>query len=142
MLLDPVSCGYGVLINQAMTSEFFGTDQDAAAMALVIESWLIKYNKMNAPKYLMGESFGTMRASVLANVLMGGPTFYNRACTGIGLNGIIVMGSTLISDPTLMPLVEGSIENSVLNLPAMALWENTLLITQELWEAQAKRRWA
>ncbi|MEY8365584.1 hypothetical protein AALA22_08060 [Anaerovoracaceae bacterium 41-7] len=120
VLLDPVTCGYGVLIDPKAASEFFGTDQDAAAMALVIEQWLIKHHRMNAPKYLMGESYGTQRASVLVNALMCGPTFQNKACTGIAINGIILMGTILPADPSLHALVEGSMEDCVLNLPTMA----------------------
>ncbi len=120
VVIDPVTCGYGVLIDQAAAPKFFGIDQDAAAMALVIERWLTKHHRMNAPKYLMGESYGTLRASVLANALMGGPTFPNRTCTSIAIDGIILMGTVLTVDSSLNPMAEGSIENSVLNLPTLA----------------------
>lgn len=120
VVMDPVTCGYGVLIDPAAAPEFFGVDQDAAAMALVIEKWLTKYKRMNSPKYIMGESYGTQRAAVLANALMGGPTFPNRTCTGIAIDGIILMGTFLIADSSLLPMAEGSIENSVLNLPTLA----------------------
>lgn len=120
VVMDPVSCGFGVLIDPAAAPEFFGVDQDAAAMELVIEQWLIKYGRMTSPKYIMGESYGTQRAAVLANALMGGPTFTNRTCKGIALDGIILMGTILISDPSLMPMFEGSMEHSVLNLPTLA----------------------
>ena len=39
VVIDPVTCGYGVLIDQAAAAEFFGIDQDAAAMALVAAIW-------------------------------------------------------------------------------------------------------
>lgn len=120
VVMDPVTCGYGVLIDPAATPEFFGVDQDAAAMELVIEQWLIKYGRMTSPKYLMAESYGTQRAAVLANALMGGPTFTNKTCKGIALDGIILMGTILIADSSLMPLFEGSMEHSVLNLPTLA----------------------
>lgn len=120
VVLDPVTCGYGVLIDQSAAPEFFGVDQDAAAMALVIERWLVKYGRMNSAKYLIGESYGTLRASVLANALMGGPTFTNRACTGISIDGIFLMGTVLTSDSSLNPMAEGSMESSVLNLPTLA----------------------
>ncbi|NCF00161.1 S10 family peptidase [Emergencia sp. 1XD21-10] len=120
VVMDPVTCGYGVLIDPSAAPEFFGIDQDAAAMALVIERWLIRYNRMNAPKYIMGESYGTLRASVLVNALMGGPTFPNRTCTGIAVDGIILMGTVLTADSSLNPMAEGSMENSVLNLPTLA----------------------
>lgn len=47
VLLDPVTCGYGVLIDPKAASEFFGTDQDAAAM----EDCVLNLPTMAATRY-------------------------------------------------------------------------------------------
>lgn len=120
VLIDPVECGYGVLLDPAAAPEFFGGDQDAASIALVIEQWLIRNDRMNAPKYIMGESYGTVRACLLANALMGGPTFPGKRDVGIAVSGMIFMGTALAVDGSLHPLMESSIENCVLQLPTLA----------------------
>lgn len=120
VLIDPVECGYGVLLDSAAASEFFGNDQDAYSVALVIEDWLNRNGRMNSPKYIMGESYGTMRGSILANALMGGPTFPGKTDVGIAVNGMIFLGTFLIADSTLSPVAESSIEDSVLHLPTLA----------------------
>jgi len=120
VLIDPVECGYGILLDPAAGTEFFGCDQDAASLALVIEDWLIRNDRMNAPKYIMGESYGTMRACLLANALMGGPTFPGKRDVGIAVSGMIFMGTILAVDASLHPAMDASIENCVLHLPTLA----------------------
>lgn len=122
VLIDPVDCGFGQLLDPAAGGQFFGVDQDANSIALVIEKWLLRYGRMNAPKYIMGESYGTLRASLLPNFLMGGPTFPNMACTSIAIDGIILMGCALDVDVAMNPnpMLQKTMEPSVLHLPTIA----------------------
>lgn len=115
VLIDPVETGYGILIDEEPETkkQFFGIEQDAYSIALFIEKWLIKYNRWDSPKFLISESYGTVRSSVLSNMLMGG-TKIGRLI-GIPLNGIIMLGSALT-------IYEGQqyVERSVIELPTMA----------------------
>ena len=45
---------------------FYGVDQDIDAFTEFITVFLSKYGRWNSPKYLFGESYGTMRAAGLA----------------------------------------------------------------------------
>jgi len=96
VFIDPVGTGFSHIIEPGMPENFYGVDQDAESMAQFIEKWLIKNNRWNSPKFLIGESYGSQRASVLPRALMGGVT-YSGIMRGITLDGIIMLGTTLES---------------------------------------------
>ena len=58
-------------------------DEDANAFARFIARFISKYNRWNSPKFIFGESYGTTRSAVLANLLAGGQD--------IDLNGVILL---------------------------------------------------
>jgi carboxypeptidase C (cathepsin A) len=87
-------------------------------MAQFIEKWLIKNNRWNSPKFLIGESYGSQRVSVLPRALMGGVT-YSGVMRGITLNGIIMLGTTLES-PLKKLTSEAKLERAVSLLPTLA----------------------
>ena len=129
VLIDPVETGFGRLISPAAAEEFFGVEQDAMSFVLFIEDWLTRYGRWNSPHFLCGESYGTLRSAVLADMLMGGVAV--RRFTGISLNGIIMMGSTFHIDTFYEPIY---IEPSVLNFIsyAAANWYHHELNTVKL----------
>src|SRR5690242_13017844 len=47
----------------------YGVDGDGKAFAQFITRFLSRYGRWNSPKYLFGESYGTTRSAVLANIL-------------------------------------------------------------------------
>lgn len=94
VFIDPVGTGFSVPLNGTDPKTFWGVDEDAEAIAQFIELWLSEYGRWNAPKYLLGESYGSIRASVLPRALMGGP-LYTGLMRGITLDGIILLGTTL-----------------------------------------------
>lgn len=67
--------------------EFYGVDQDAHAFAQFITEFLTEYGRWNSPKYLFGESYGTTRSAVLANVL--------TTEQSVDLNGVILLSQIL-----------------------------------------------
>ncbi|TAN24386.1 MAG: peptidase S10 [Acidobacteria bacterium] len=74
VFVDAMSTGYSRIIRKdeggAGTPEmFYGVNQDAGAFAQFIMKYLSKNNRWNSPKYLYGESYGTVRSEVLANML-------------------------------------------------------------------------
>jgi hypothetical protein len=62
--------------------------EDARSIADFIQTWLTDNKRWNSPKYLVGESYGTTRACLLAEVLS------NRF---IALNGIVLTAAVLDS---------------------------------------------
>jgi carboxypeptidase C (cathepsin A) len=92
VFIDPIGTGYSRLLPAGKAEDFYGVTQDARATAEFIQAWLSANGRWNSPKYLMGESYGTVRASVLANTLMGGPFSPTATLGGATLNGVIILG--------------------------------------------------
>jgi len=115
VMIDPVGTGYARLLNDAAASKYYGIEQDAAAVARFIEHWLTRHDRWQSPKYLLGESYGTLRCGVLAEALMGGPTTGEGRVLGIAVDGVLLLGSAMLGgrEPE-------RVEPSVLALPTWA----------------------
>lgn len=95
VLIDPPETGYARLYGEETGDSFFGIEQDAAAMAEVILMWLRKYGRTGSPKYLAGESYGTVRICYLLKELAGGPLSSCARLNASAVNGVIMMGTAL-----------------------------------------------
>ncbi|WP_281543110.1 S10 family peptidase [Maribacter aestuarii] len=84
VMIDPVGVGFSRPIGNAEWKDFWGVDQDIRSIGLFIEQFLIKTEKMNAPKYLLGESYGTFRNAGLVKYLQD---------KGIAMNGVIMVSA-------------------------------------------------
>ena len=94
VFIDPVGTGWSKVVGKGVNADFWGVDEDADTVAQFIELWLSEHGRWNAPKFVMGESYGSVRAAVLPRALMGGP-MYVGLMRGITLNGVILLGTTL-----------------------------------------------
>ena len=94
VFIDPVGTGWSKVVGKGVNADFWGVDEDADTIAQFIELWLSEHGRWNAPKFVMGESYGSVRAAVLPRALMGGP-MYVGLMRGITLNGVILLGTTL-----------------------------------------------
>lgn len=68
----------------------YGVDGDGHAFAQFITQFLSKYGRWNSPKYLFGESYGTTRSAVVANLLTNEDN--------VDLNGVILLSQILSFD--------------------------------------------
>ena len=107
VFIDMPGTGFGRLIGKDAGLAFWGVDQDASAYARFIARFISKYNRWNSPKYLFGESYGTTRSAVLAEILQ------NRK--DIDLNGVILL-SQIFNFTT---DIDGPGENPGVDLPYM-----------------------
>ncbi|MGC6330317.1 S10 family peptidase [Rhizorhabdus sp. FW153] len=94
VLIDPPGTGYSRVLSNGKTTDFYGVEQDAGAMVQVVEQWLSRHGRINAPKYLVSESYGTVRAAVMAQMMAGGPTQTGRM-DGLTLNGVVLLGQAM-----------------------------------------------
>ncbi|HEX7947915.1 MAG TPA: hypothetical protein VF495_24830 [Phenylobacterium sp.] len=118
VFVDPVGTGWSRVIGKGAPADFWGVDEDADTIAQFIELWLTEHQRWNAPKYVMGESYGSIRAAVLPRALMGSP-LYTGVMRGITLNGVVLLGTTL--DPMgVPPDPDLALTRQALLLPAMA----------------------
>ena len=84
VFIDMPGTGFGRLTGKDAGKAFWGVDQDAEAFARFIARFVTKYNRWNSPKFLFGESYGTTRSAVLANLLENDKS--------IDLNGVMLLG--------------------------------------------------
>lgn len=92
VMVDPVSTGFGLLLDEDGEKCFYGIDEDAEALVMFISRWLSRYGRWNSPKYLVGESYGCTRAATAASVgCSGGPSRSHA----IAFDGLVFIGNTV-----------------------------------------------
>jgi carboxypeptidase C (cathepsin A) len=87
VFIDPIGTGFSYTADPDKEKDFFDVDKDISSVAGFIRSFLTKYKRWPSPKYLTGESYGTLRAVGLLNYL---PNEY-----GIRINGVVLISSAL-----------------------------------------------
>lgn len=113
VMIDPVGTGYSRLLPAGKPEQYYGVEQDARSIVQFIEAWLTKHRRWNSPKFLVGESYGTVRAAVVARQLAGGPFSAAGRLVAIPLNGLIMLGQSL-------NMSSSDEARFVSNLPSMA----------------------
>jgi carboxypeptidase C (cathepsin A) len=88
VFLDPVSTGYSRAVPGESPSQFHGYLEDVESVGEFIRLFVTRHERWASPKFILGESYGTVRASGLAGWLQG------RA-PGMYLNGIILVSSVI-----------------------------------------------
>ena len=84
VMMDPVGTGLSIPVGEAKFKDFWGVDQDIRSISLFITQYLINHNRMNSPKYLLGESYGTFRNAGVMKALLQ---------QGIALNGVVMVSA-------------------------------------------------
>lgn len=87
VMIDPVGTGISRAIGKAKDKDFWGVDQDIRSVSNFIKQYITLNERWNSPKYLLGESYGTLRC--------GGVTNFLQRNMGIELNGVILVSSVL-----------------------------------------------
>ncbi|MFN8580798.1 MAG: hypothetical protein U0163_07480 [Gemmatimonadaceae bacterium] len=87
VFVDAISTGYSRTAPGVSSAQFHGQDGDIRAFGEFVNSWLSTYNRWSSPKYLIGESYGTIRSAGLAREL--------QQRHGVDLNGIVLVSSLL-----------------------------------------------
>lgn len=120
VMIDPPGTGYARLLNNAAAEKYLSVEGDAAACALLIEAWLVRYDRFHSPVYIMGESYGTIRAPEVAANLMGGPTYGNLRDIAVPVAGTITIGNAGWDTHNILTGEPDLPDESVLGLPAYA----------------------
>jgi carboxypeptidase C (cathepsin A) len=87
VFIDPVSTGYSRPAEGQKAHEFHGFKKDIESVGDFIRLYTTRYNRWLSPKFLIGESYGTTRASGLSGYLLERHGMY--------LNGIILVSAVL-----------------------------------------------
>ena len=86
VFIDAIGTGYSRPVGDAKGKDFWGVDQDADAFSKAIMRYATKNSRWNNPKFLFGESYGTLRSAAVA---------YQLQDRGMALNGVILLSSIL-----------------------------------------------
>jgi carboxypeptidase C (cathepsin A) len=93
VFIDPVSTGFSRPAKGEDKKQFHGYDEDLRSVAQFIHDYATKYGRWNSPKFLIGESYGGLRAAGLSGELQDRYHMY--------LNGIVLV-SAVVDFQTLM----------------------------------------
>ncbi|WP_155255634.1 S10 family serine carboxypeptidase-like protein [Bradyrhizobium elkanii] len=113
VLIDPVGTGWSRTAKADDAKNFYGVRQDAVAIAKTIALYLSHTGRISSTKYLLGESYGGLRAIKVAKALQQD-------------QGVIISGIVMLS-----PLLEGALQfgasrfalGASLQLPTLAAAE-------------------
>ena len=94
VFLDALGTGWSRLAEDVDPKKVFCTDGDADAFARAICAWLTESGRWSSPLYLFGESYGTIRNSVLMRLL---------GERGVQLTGVVMLSAVLNTVPLLCP---------------------------------------
>ncbi|MBA0125442.1 peptidase S10 [Haloechinothrix sp. YIM 98757] len=87
VFIDPVSTGYSRAAQGKKPKEYHGFTADITSVGEIIRLWVTRNGRWLSPKFLAGESYGTVRAAGLAEHLQ---TKY-----GMYLNGLMLLSSVV-----------------------------------------------
>ncbi|HLX23370.1 MAG TPA: hypothetical protein VKR38_08515 [Usitatibacter sp.] len=86
VFVDAISTGFSEAVTPNVNRTFWTTDADAAVFRDFVIRYIAVNNRGASPKYLFGESYGTPRSAILANLLES---------AGTSLTGVVMQSSIL-----------------------------------------------
>lgn len=109
IMIDPVGTGLSRPVGDAEYKDFWGVDQDIKSISSFIHQFLIENNRLNSPKFLLGESYGTFRNAGVMKYMQD---------EGISFNGVIMVSAVFDLRYLLFP--PNDILPYILHLPTYA----------------------
>jgi carboxypeptidase C (cathepsin A) len=94
VFVDAIDTGYSRVAPGIDNAQFHGQEGDIRAFGEFVAEYLDSYNRWPSPKFLIGESYGTIRSAGLSQEL--------QSRHGIELNGVVLV-SALLTYQTLSP---------------------------------------
>ncbi len=113
VMIDPIGTGWSRAAKADDAKHFWSVRSDADAMAKAIALYVARNNRASSPKYLLGESYGGLRAAKVARAL--------QRDQGIAVSGIVMLSPLLEGWLTFGD--DGSALRAALQLPSLAAAE-------------------
>ena len=110
VFIDPVSTGFSRVVEGGKPGEYHGFAKDLESVGEVVRLWTTRNGRWMSPKFLAGESYGTLRAAALAQHL--------QSRYGMYLNGIALI--SMVLDMGTIRFNEGDDRPYALFLPTYA----------------------
>jgi carboxypeptidase C (cathepsin A) len=105
VFVDAVDTGFSRVMPGVDNQQFHGQSGDLRAFGEFLNVYLTTYSRWPSPKYLIGESYGTIRSAGLAREI--------QERHGIELNGIVLV-SSLLTYQTLSPAPDNDVAYAAL----------------------------
>jgi carboxypeptidase C (cathepsin A) len=89
VFIDPIGTGFSrsLVAEDKAKKLFFTPEADVQYLSRIIYDWLVKNGRLNARKYLVGESYGGFRGPRI--------TYELQSNLGVGLNGVVLVSPYL-----------------------------------------------
>ncbi|MEQ8208207.1 MAG: peptidase S10 [Lacipirellulaceae bacterium] len=87
VFIDPVSTGFSRPAKGEKKNQFHGYDEDLKSVGQFIHDYTTKYGRWGSPKFLLGESYGGLRAAGLSGRLQDRYHMY--------LNGVVLVSAVV-----------------------------------------------
>lgn len=87
VFIDPVSTGYSRPVEGEDKKQFHGYEEDLRSVGQFIHDYVSEYGRWGSPKFLIGESYGGLRAAGLSGTLQRRYHMY--------LNGIVLLSAVV-----------------------------------------------
>jgi carboxypeptidase C (cathepsin A) len=88
VFIDPASTGYSRVLPGTVPESYFSVAADGQQATAFIFAWLTQHGRLSSPAYVLGESYGTIRAAEVAAQLAELPQ-------PILLQGVVLMGQAI-----------------------------------------------
>jgi carboxypeptidase C (cathepsin A) len=88
VFIDPASTGYSRVLPGTTPESYFSVASDGQQVTAFISAWLTQHKRLSSPAYLLGESYGTIRAAEVAGQLAELPQPIPPA-------GVVLMGQAI-----------------------------------------------
>ena len=82
VFIDPAETGFTRVLPGGKRADFYTAYGDAKSVAQFVEAWIKANGREASPKYVLGESYGTIRAALMAGEL----------AKTMPLDGVVLMG--------------------------------------------------
>ncbi|WP_260928433.1 S10 family serine carboxypeptidase-like protein [Novosphingobium sp. 9] len=88
VFLDPPGTGFSSLSASADARFYHSVAGDADAVAQLARNWLAAHGRSKAPIYILGESYGTIRAAAMVDAL-------HTQDAALNIRGVVLLGQAL-----------------------------------------------
>lgn len=117
VFIDAVSTGFSRIVGKGEGKDFWNVDGDVEAFGKFITRYVTVNHRWDSPKFLFGESYGTLRSAALA---------YHLQEQGMYLNGVVLLSSVLSYDNLISPSLDEPYVNILPTYAAIAWYHDKL----------------
>jgi carboxypeptidase C (cathepsin A) len=101
--IDPIATGFSRMVEGEDEHKYHGTMSDIESVAEFIRLYILRKDRWMSPKFVIGESYGTTRASGLAGYLANRHQLYLNGVILVSMTGLNVDAGDDVSYATSLP---------------------------------------